>query len=210
MKETSDWVLETLSSFTRQLTILKTTISSRTNWPGAGLRCASERATELSVTAIGTIRMHQSSVHSWDFQHTVWHTEYTSKNSLSIVFSTGAIAISSGVFEDDLESALVKSVDCSGNETDVLDCSLSLGGTCSAEHSAGIICQGKSNTIPFNYLHMTDLQQIKKRGQQTVVMESWDCQEQCLLTRGDYRCAWMEHGAVSVTVRVYSVLMMLR
>ena len=54
----------------------------------------------------------------------------------------GAIAVSSGVFGDDLDSSLVYSVMCSGNETGILQCSHSLNYTCTSEHSAAVICQG--------------------------------------------------------------------
>ena len=57
------------------------------------------------------------------------------------LFLSGAIPISNGVFGDDLESAVLYSVNCSGNETELLHCSFSESGVCSA-HSAGVICQG--------------------------------------------------------------------
>ena len=47
----------------------------------------------------------------------------------------------SGAFGDDVESTVLFSVDCAGNETGILKCSVSHSGTCS-EHSAAIICQG--------------------------------------------------------------------
>ena len=52
--------------------------------------------------------------------------------------------MSSGVFGDDIESAVLYSVDCAGDETGILGCSLSESGTCS-EHSASVLCQGKQH-----------------------------------------------------------------
>ena len=51
--------------------------------------------------------------------------------------------MSSGVFGDNTESTVVNSVTCSGNETEILNCSHSNSdtGTCS-EHNAAVICQG--------------------------------------------------------------------
>ena len=50
------------------------------------------------------------------------------------------------MFGDDLESAVVYGVDCAGNETGFLNCTLSLSGTCS-EHSAAVICQGMTAAV---------------------------------------------------------------
>ena len=59
-----------------------------------------------------------------------------------LVFS-GALPISSGAFGDDTESTIVQSVNCYGNETDVLNCSYSTSGPgMCLEHSASVICQG--------------------------------------------------------------------
>ena len=55
-------------------------------------------------------------------------------------FFIGAIALSSGLFGDDIEFAVLYSIDCSGNETGVLNCSFSQTGTCG--HSAAVVCQG--------------------------------------------------------------------
>ena len=49
--------------------------------------------------------------------------------------------MSSGVFEDDIDSSVVYDVNCSGIERDVLSCSLSYFGEYS-EHSASVVCQG--------------------------------------------------------------------
>ena len=57
-----------------------------------------------------------------------------------IIIFLGAIALSSGMFGDDIESAVLYSIDCSGNETGVLNCSFSQTGTCG--HSAAVVCQG--------------------------------------------------------------------
>ena len=54
---------------------------------------------------------------------------------------SGAIAISSGVFGDDLDSTVLYSVECTGNEAGVLSCPSSYSGTCT-EHNAAVVCQG--------------------------------------------------------------------
>ena len=58
--------------------------------------------------------------------------------------------MSSGVFEDDIDSTVVYDVNCSGIERNVLSCSLSYFGEYS-EHSASVICQGKT-TIVFEFI----------------------------------------------------------
>ena len=57
-----------------------------------------------------------------------------------IFFLLGAIAVSSGLFGDDVESSVLYEVDCSGNETEILNCPFSTSGVLS-EHSASVICQ---------------------------------------------------------------------
>ena len=51
--------------------------------------------------------------------------------------------MATGVFGDDTESSVLFSVQCTGNETEIMDCAHSTNGleTCS-HHSAAIICQG--------------------------------------------------------------------
>lgn len=56
-------------------------------------------------------------------------------------FISGAIAISSGAFGDDVDSSVLYNVDCFGNETSILNCSSSNQQVYS-EHSAAVICQG--------------------------------------------------------------------
>ena len=50
--------------------------------------------------------------------------------------------MSSGAFGDDLQSTVLYDVNCAGNETGILSCSVSFSGTCT-EHSAATICHGK-------------------------------------------------------------------
>ena len=57
----------------------------------------------------------------------------------------GAIAVSSGVFGDDLESAVLYNVGCDGNETGVLGCLVSDSGTC-PDHNAAVICQSNNTS----------------------------------------------------------------
>ena len=61
------------------------------------------------------------------------HTNCHQLNTLINI--PGAIAVSSGVFGDDMNS-----VRCSGDEDDILSCSYVSGMDCS-EHSASVICQ---------------------------------------------------------------------
>ena len=49
--------------------------------------------------------------------------------------------MSSGAFGDETESTVLHEVDCFGNETDILSCSVSTFGL-QSEHSASVICQG--------------------------------------------------------------------
>ena len=56
----------------------------------------------------------------------------------------GAIGLSSGLFGDEIESVVLHDVDCSGDEIELLSCSLSYTGSCSG-HSAAVICQGKQH-----------------------------------------------------------------
>ena len=54
--------------------------------------------------------------------------------------------MSSGLFGDDIESAVLYSIGCSGNETGLINCTLSDSGTCHNEHSAAVVCQGMKNS----------------------------------------------------------------
>ena len=49
--------------------------------------------------------------------------------------------MATGAFGDDTGSSVLFSVQCTGNETEVMDCSPSMSGTCS-HHSAAVVCQG--------------------------------------------------------------------
>ena len=48
--------------------------------------------------------------------------------------------MTNGVFEGEVHSAVLYTVDCSGNETYVMNCSLSFSGNCS-DDTVGVICQ---------------------------------------------------------------------
>lgn len=63
--------------------------------------------------------------------------------------------MSSGAFGDDATSTVIRSVRCCGNESELLDCSLSTSdpGTCT-EHSAAVICQGESSATLILMLNM--------------------------------------------------------
>ena len=58
----------------------------------------------------------------------------------------GAIAVSSGVFGDDIESTVLKNVDCYGNESEIQNCLLYDYETY-PDHNAAVVCQGAENFI---------------------------------------------------------------
>ena len=117
---------------------------------------------DQSVVISGIIKMLQLSASNWDSQTTVSliptfmttthesHLESVPQYDIIRCLFLGAIPLSSGVFGDDLESTTLHSVECSGNETEIQNCSYSTTGTCT-EHSAAVICQGtegmKNNDI---------------------------------------------------------------
>ena len=49
--------------------------------------------------------------------------------------------MTTGVFGDDTGSSVLFSVECSGDETEIMECSLSVAGTC-LDHSSAVVCQG--------------------------------------------------------------------
>ena len=59
------------------------------------------------------------------------------------VLLIGAFPVESGVFGDDTVSSVLFSVQCTGNEAEIMDCAHSKNGleTCS-HHSSAVICQG--------------------------------------------------------------------
>ena len=65
------------------------------------------------------------------------------QTSVCVLVFSGAQPVSNGAFGDDTVSTVIKSVNCYGNESGVLNCSYSTDApeTCS-EHSAAVICQG--------------------------------------------------------------------
>ena len=56
--------------------------------------------------------------------------------------------MTTGIFGDDTGSSVLFSVQCSGNETEILDCAhfTNQSETCSL-HSAAVVCQGTSLNI---------------------------------------------------------------
>ena len=58
--------------------------------------------------------------------------------------------MSSGLFGDDVESAVLYSIHCAGNETGVMNCSFSHSGTC-PQHSAAVVCQGIHAELLYEY-----------------------------------------------------------
>ena len=137
----SELELVTSPSFTLPSMTKKSTISSRMNWPGEGSKYVAKEDMEQFVINTGTTMMHLCSAINWDSHDMVCLHSYKSLYC-SNVFTVGAIAVSSGAFGDDLQSAVLYGVNCTGNETEVPGCTFSLNGTCS-EHSASVMCQGK-------------------------------------------------------------------
>ena len=62
----------------------------------------------------------------------------------------GAFPVATGIFGDSTGSSVLFSVQCTGNETEIMDCALSMNGseTCS-HHSAAVICQGSFYTMKY-------------------------------------------------------------
>ena len=58
--------------------------------------------------------------------------------------NTGAIAITSGLYSDPEVSPLVTNVECSGEESGLLDCNYTTDSqsSCSQTEDAGVVCQG--------------------------------------------------------------------
>ena len=69
--------------------------------------------------------------------------------------------MSSGAFGDDIESSVLHGVDCSGSETEILNCSTSLSLTC--EHSAAVICQGMISYVQLRLCENAHMQMWLRR-----------------------------------------------
>ena len=60
--------------------------------------------------------------------------------------TTGAIAITSGLFSDDSQSPTISGVQCTGAETDLLSCTRSISidsSICDTYNDAGVVCQSR-------------------------------------------------------------------
>ena len=74
-------------------------------------------------------------------------------NSIISTFLKGAFAVATGVFGDDTESSVLFSVQCTGNETEIMDCAHSTNGSKScSHHSAAVICQGLNYLTCYIYI----------------------------------------------------------
>ena len=64
--------------------------------------------------------------------------------------------MATGVFGDDTESSVLFSVQCTGNESEIMDCAHSTNGSkiCS-HHSAAVICQGLNYLTYYSNLYKT-------------------------------------------------------
>ena len=86
--------------------------------------------------------MHPLSALNLDSLHLVCAVYNIQLWSVLYILSTGSVAVSSGVFGDDVESSVLFSVECSGDERGILSCLISQSGTCTQGHSSAVICQG--------------------------------------------------------------------
>ena len=65
------------------------------------------------------------------------------RHVLISTFLKGAFPVATGIFGDDTESSVLFSVQCTGNETEIMDCAFSINGSeICYHHSAAVICQG--------------------------------------------------------------------
>ena len=67
---------------------------------------------------------------------------------VTMFFPTGAIPIDGGLFSDDSIPELIGSVDCRGNESNLLECSHAnesdeVVSQCDSREQAAVTCQGK-------------------------------------------------------------------
>ena len=106
--------------------------------------------------------------------------------------------MSSGAFGDETESTVLHEVDCFGNETDILSCSVSTFGL-QSEHSASVICQG----VYQRYIHAqagnflpgmlcfplpTHTLDSKNHSIELRIMQS--CKDTQLFSSSDNNCTW--------------------
>ena len=146
--ELYDWQLETSMNSIKTQSHWRTVISSRMNWPGAELRCVLEGTMVQSVMTTGALRMHLLSALNWDFHQMVYAIiSIANVYQLMALLSKGAIFTTGGIFSDATVSVVIGRVECSGNESEVLQCShVSINHEavtdCDPNQVGGIICQG--------------------------------------------------------------------
>ena len=61
--------------------------------------------------------------------------------------------MTNGVFEGEVHSEVLYTVECYGNETYVMNCSLSFSGNCS-DDTVGVICQGMQSKQQLLLFHI--------------------------------------------------------
>ena len=62
-----------------------------------------------------------------------------------LFYIKGAFPVATGAFGDDTGSSVLFSVHCSGNETEIMDCTHAMNGSgMCLYHSAAVVCQGSS------------------------------------------------------------------
>ena len=60
-----------------------------------------------------------------------------------VLWSSGAIAVTSGSFSETSLSHVLSNVSCQGSESNILLCQYSTLGSCGATEDAAVVCQGK-------------------------------------------------------------------
>ena len=70
-------------------------------------------------------------------------------NWVKTIWPTGAVAFSSAHFGAGIGPIYLDDVDCTGSESNLIECSRSSNVTCTSGHSqdAGVRCQGKNNSM---------------------------------------------------------------
>ena len=117
----------------------------------AELRLVLEETTALCVMMNGTTMMLQLPADNWDslLMVFIWTSmDYCNEILICLTCITGALALSGGVYSSSELSIALSFVNCSGDEDNLLSCSLQMSSNCPSMESAAIICQGLSG-LPF-------------------------------------------------------------
>ena len=78
--------------------------------------------------------------------------DYGKDDDITVVCTTGAIALTGGVFSSTSDSyTLIANVRCDGLESNLLDCSLAYSSNCPTLENAAVFCQGNRNNSHVHY-----------------------------------------------------------